>query len=311
VIDPSPRVRAFLGGFVALLLALAAWAVAAQDLVPVPKPERRVTDLTGTLTPQQVATLDQRLAAFEKAKGSQIAVLIVDTTQPETIEQYSIRVADAWKIGRAKVDDGIILVVAKKDQRLRIEVGYGLEGVVPDAIAKRVIRETIAPHFMAGDFYGGIVDGTDRLIKLIEGEPLPPPPQTRAPGQRQGGEDFESLFVVLLVFTVIVGGILTRVLGRLLGATATGGIAGFLALAIAGTLIAAIGAGVLAFIFSLVLAGAGRGIAAGGRRGGTWGGPVGGWGGGTSGGGSWSGGGWSGGGGGGFGGGGASGSWGD
>ncbi len=296
-----------------LLVAVAALVAAAQDLVPVPKLERRVTDLTGTLTPEQIATLDQRLAAFEQAKGSQIAVLMVPTTKPEAIEQYAIRVAEAWKIGRAKVDDGLILVVAKNDQRLRIEVGYGLEGVIPDAIAKRVIRETIAPHFLSGDFYGGIVAGTDQLMRLVEGEALPPPrasPQQRGP---QGGEAFETYLVLLLVFTVIVGGILTRVLGRFLGATATGGIAGFVALAIAGTLIAAIGAGLLAFVFSLLFGGTGGTIARG-RRGGTWGAPVGGWGGGSwgggGGGGGWSGGGWSGGGGG-FGGGGASGSWGD
>jgi uncharacterized protein len=297
----------------ALGLALAAVALfaGAQELVPVPKLERRVTDLTGTLTPEQIATLDQRLAAFESSKGSQIAVLMVPTTKPEAIEQYAIRVAEAWKVGRAKVDDGLVLVIAKNDQRLRIEVGYGLEGVIPDAIAKRVIRETIAPHFLTGDFYGGIAAGTDQLVRLIEGEQLPPPrasPQQRGP---QGAEAFETYLVLLLVFTVIVGGILTRILGRFLGATATGGIAGFLALAIAGTLIAAIGAGVLAFVFSMLFGGTGGTIARG-RRGGSWGGPVGGWGGGSwgGGGGGWSGGGWSGGGGG-FGGGGASGSWGD
>jgi uncharacterized protein len=283
----------------------------AQDPVPVPKLERRVTDLTGTLTPQQIETLDRKLAAFEQKKGSQIAVLMVPSTRPEAIEQYAIRVADAWKVGRAKVDDGLILVIAKNDQRLRLEVGYGLEGVVPDAIAKRVIRETIAPHFLTGDFYGGIVDGTDRLMRLVDGEPLPPPAPPR--GQPQGGEPFETYLVILLVFTVIVGGILTRILGRFFGATATGGIAGFLALAIAGTLLAAIAAGVLAFFFSLLFGGAG-GVVSRGRRGGGWTtGPVGGWGGGSwggRGGGGWSGGGWSGGGGG-FGGGGASGSWGD
>ncbi len=297
---------------VALLLVLCAAAASAQDLVPVPKLERRVTDLTGTLTPEQLATLEQRLAAYEVKKGSQIAVLMVPTTRPEAIEQYSIRVAEAWKIGRAKVDDGVILVIAKNDQRLRLEVGYGLEGVVPDAVARRVIRETIAPHFLTGDFYGGIADGTDRLMRLIDGEPLPPP-AAQPRGQPQTGETLETWLVILLVFTVIVGGMLTRILGRFLGATATGGLAGFLALALAGTLLAAIAAGVLAFFFSLLFGGTG-GVVSRGRRGGGWGGPAGGWGGGSwgggGGGGGWSGGGWSGGGGG-FGGGGASGSWGD
>jgi uncharacterized protein len=307
----APRFAGAAALAVALVLALCALVAGAQDFVPVPKLERRVTDLTGTLTPDQIATLDQRLAAFEQKKGSQIAVLMVPTTRPEAIEQYAIRVADAWKVGRAKVDDGLILIVAKNDQRLRIEVGYGLEGVIPDAIAKRVIRETIAPHFLTGDFYGGIADGTDRLMRLIDGEPLPPP-AAQAQRRGQASEPFETWLVILLVFTVIVGGILTRVLGRFLGAAATGGAAGFLALAIAGTMLAAIAAGVLAFIFSLLFGGTG-GVVTRGRRGGHWGGPVGGWGGGSwggGGGGGWSGGGWSGGGGG-FGGGGASGSWGD
>ena len=135
-----------------IALALGAQA---QDLVPVPPLKARVNDLTGTLTAQQAADLERQLAAFEARKGSQIAVLIVPTTQPEAIEQYSIRVADQWKVGRKSVDDGIIIVVAKGDRKLRIEVGYGLEGAVPDAIASRVIREVIAPRLQANDFYGG------------------------------------------------------------------------------------------------------------------------------------------------------------
>jgi len=306
-----PRLAAAWALAAALLFALWSAVAAAQDLVPVPKLERRVTDLTGTLRPEQIATLEQRLAAFEQKKGAQIAVLMVPTTKPEAIEQYSIRVAEAWKVGRAKVDDGLILVIAKNDQRLRLEVGYGLEGVVPDAIARRVIRETIAPHFLTGDFYTGIAEGTDRLMRLVDGEPLPPP-AAQPRGQPQGGEPFETWLVILLVFTVIVGGMLTRLLGRFFGAAVTGGLAGFLALAIAGTLLAAIAAGGLAFFFSLLFGGTG-GVVSRGRRGSGWGGPAGGWGGGSwggGGGGGWSGGGWSGGGGG-FGGGGASGSWGD
>lgn len=304
----APRRASAAAVLAACLLALWSALAVAQDLVAVPKLERRVTDLTGTLTAEQIASLGQRLEAFERTQGSQIAVLMVPTTKPEAIEQYAIRVADAWKVGRAKVDDGLIVVVAKNDQRLRIEVGYGLEGVVPDAVARRIIREIIAPHFLAGDFYGGISDGVERLIKLVEGEPLPPPPAAKAKPQ-PASDAYEQYFVILLVFTVIVGGLLTRLLGRFFGATATGGIAGGLALLIAGTLFAAVAAGLLAFVFSLLFGGSG-GMVSRGRRGG-WGGPVGGWGGGSwggGGGGGWSGGGWSGGGGG-FGGGGASGSW--
>ena len=133
----------------------------AQDLVPVPPLKGRVTDLTRTLTADQVANLERSLAAFEARKGSQIAVLMVPTTRPEEIEQYAIRVADQWKVGRKKVDDGLIVVVAKNDHKLRIEVGYGLEGAIPDVVARRVIRETMAPHFVEGDFYGGLA-GRDR-----------------------------------------------------------------------------------------------------------------------------------------------------
>jgi uncharacterized protein len=302
--------------FAALICSLLAWAALVggalgQDLVPVPPLKGRVTDLTGTLTADQIADLDRSLAAFEARKGSQIAVLLVPTTKPEDIAQYSIRVADQWKVGRKKVDDGLIVVVAKNDHKLRIEVGYGLEGAVPDIIARRVIRETMAPHFVEGDFYGGLKAGTDQLMKLVDGEKLPPVAQQGAqrPG---GGADLQSLFVILLVVIVVVGGILTKVLGRFFGSAATGGVAGFIALAVAGTMIAAVAAGILAFLLTLLLGGVG-GALAGGRRGGWGGGPwigggtSGGWGGGSWGGG---GGGWSGGGGG-FGGGGASGSWGD
>src|SRR5262245_19918222 len=158
-------------GFASLLFV----ASAATALVAVPPLSARVTDLTGTLGPDERSALDAKLAAFEREKGSQVAVLLVPTTQPETIEQYGIRVADAWKVGREGVDDGAILIVAKGDRALRIEVGYGLEGAVPDAIANRIVEETIVPRFRAGDFAGGIESGVDQLIRVVEGEPLPPP----------------------------------------------------------------------------------------------------------------------------------------
>jgi len=167
----------------ALLLALAS---PASGEVAVPPLQARVTDLTGTLSASQLQTLDSQLRDFERAKGSQIAVLMLPSTQPETIEQYSIRVADAWKIGRARVDDGVILVVAKDDRKLRIEVGRGLEGAVPDALAKRIVSDIIAPHFKSGDFFGGIAAGTDALMKLIEGETLPAP-ASRSTSRRSSG----------------------------------------------------------------------------------------------------------------------------
>jgi uncharacterized protein len=280
-----------------LLLALPAWAQ-----VAVPPLKGRVTDLTGTLKAEQTASLEQMLQSFEARKGTQIAVLMLPSTTPETIEQYALRVAEQWKIGRKKVDDGVVLVVAKDDRTVRIEVGYGLEGVLNDATANRIIREVIVPRFREGDFYGGLSAALDRMIRVIDGEPLPPP--TRAAPQAQGGL-LQSL-PVLLVLAFVAGAILRRVLGRFLGSMATGGAVGALAWLLAGTLAVALLAGIVAFFFTLI------GGTGGGRRyhGGFPGGYRGGWGGGGWGGGfGGSGGGGFGGGGGSFGGGGASGRW--
>jgi uncharacterized protein len=293
----------------AFLLGLAlAFGAAAQDLAAIPPLKARVTDLTGTLSAAQVATLENSLAAFEQKKGSQIAVLLVPTTKPEAIEQYGIRVAEQWKVGRKGVDDGVIIVVAKDDHRLRIEVGYGLEGAIPDIKAKRVIREVMAPHFVDGDFYGGLQAGTQALMKLIEGEDLPPAAAPRAP-PGGGAVDYESTLVLLLVVTIILAGVLTRLFGRFFGSVLTGGAAGIIAWIVAGVLAIGIVAAVLAFIFALAFGGTGLGATRSHRGGwgpgGGW--PTGGWSGGSGGfgGGSWSGGGGT------FGGGGASGSWGD
>ena len=148
----------------ALLALMLCWVGAAFADVAVPPLTGRVVDRTATLGSDQKASLEQKLEAFEDRKGSQVAVLIVPTTEPETIEQYSIRVAEQWKIGRKKVDDGAILVVAKNDRKLRIEVGYGLEGVLTDLTSKRIIDEEIAPKFRNGDFAGGISAGVDRML---------------------------------------------------------------------------------------------------------------------------------------------------
>ena len=159
---PSSK-RMWIRLFTVLALVVAS-AAGAADAVVVPALKARIADITGTLSAAQLASLEAELRAFEQRKGSQIAVLILPSTQPETIEQYSIRVAERWKVGRLKTDDGLILIVAKEDQRLRIEVGYGLEGAIPDVVAKRVIREVIAPHFLANDYYGGILDGIQTLM---------------------------------------------------------------------------------------------------------------------------------------------------
>jgi len=280
-----------------ILLAVFLWAALpwAAAEVAVPPLKARVTDLTGTLSASQVQTLEERLRDFERGKGSQIAVLMLPSTAPETIEQYSIRVANSWKIGRAKVDDGVILVVAKNDRKLRIEVGRGLEGAIPDAVAKRVVSDVISPYFRSGDFYGGIAAGTDTLMKLIQGESLPPPKAQGASERTEEG--YGQLFLIFLLVFLFLGGVLAKFLGRLLGATATAGIVGVAAWVVAGTLAVAIFAAVFAFVVTLI-------VSASGFSSGRWGG--GGW---SSGGGGFGGGGGFSGGGGGFSGGGASGSW--
>jgi uncharacterized protein len=273
-----------------LLLALLLTGAAHAD-VAVPPLTQRVTDLTSTLDAQQTQTLESRLAEFEASKGAQLAVLIVPTTQPETIEQFSLRVVEAWKLGRKKVDDGALLLIAKDDHKLRIEVGYGLEGVLNDATANRIIDEIVVPQFKRGEFYVGIESGIAAMMQIINGEPLPPPQRAAAKGQN----NIESLMFMAFVLVVAVGGMLRAMLGRFPAALLMGGALGFLAwLTVAPLIIAAL-AGAAAFIF--VLLGGGRGF-----------GGYGGFGGGGFGGGGFGGGGFSGGGGG-FGGGGASGSW--
>ncbi len=281
--------------------ALLLLALVARAQVPVPPLTAPVIDQTGTLSQEQIASIEHTLRAFNERKGSQISVLIVPTTEPESIEQYSIRVADAWKLGRKGVDDGVLLLVAKDDRTVRIEVGYGLEGALPDVIANRIVSQVIVPRFRQGDFAGGIVEGIDRIIAVIEGEPLPEP----ARRAERSPEGIGSALPLLLMLVFIGGGILRRMFGAFGGATAVGGIAGILAWLLTSVLGVAIGAAFIAFIFTLL---GGGGFGGGGwtsgrhGRGGYWGG------GGFGGGGFGGGGGWSGGGGG-FGGGGASGRW--
>ena len=288
--------KAARAGFVALLLV---FAFAALADVAVPPLSGRVVDRTGTLSSSEVSSLDKTLRDFEARKGSQVAVLIVPTTQPETIEQYSIRVAEAWKIGRKKIDDGAILVVAKEDRKLRIEVGYGLEGALTDVTSKRIIDEVITPKFRSGDFAGGITDGVDRILRVIDGEPLPAPVQRP---QNSSGlfSDIDPFNPFLIVLVIVVGGLMRGMFGRLFGSLATGGVVAALFWFIAASLaLSAIG-GVIAFFVTLFSdaitssGGVGRGGWIGGGSGGGFSGSSGG---------GFSGGGGS------FGGGGASGSW--
>lgn len=197
-------------------------AIGSQEIA-IPPLTARVTDLTGTLSAAQIQSLEQTLQTFEARKGSQIAVLIVPTTQPETIEQFSIRVADQWKLGRKGVDDGAILIVAKDDRTLRIEVGYGLEGALNDATSKRIVSEIIGPRFRDGDFAGGVRDGVDRMVQVIEGEPLPAPDANSASSR---GVHFYLPVVVL--FALFLGSYMRRSLRRIPSAFITGGALGLL-----------------------------------------------------------------------------------
>jgi len=217
--------------------------------VAVPQLTGRVVDQTGMLSSGDIAALSQKLRDFETRKGSQIAVLIVPTTQPETIEQFSIRVGEAWKIGRKKVDDGAILVVAKNDRHLRIEVGYGLEGALTDVTSRRIIDEVITPKFREGDFAGGISDGVDRMIRVIDGEPLPVPSPTVNFGNL---DDLAPLFIVTLFASIGVGGFFRAMLGRLVGSLATGGIIAVLSWIILGSFALALALGAVGFIIGFV-----------------------------------------------------------
>lgn len=286
----------------AVVVLLLTACLAAADIA-IPPLKSHVTDLTGTLSPAEAAQLERKLADFEAKKGSQIAVLIVPTTQPETIEQYSIRVADAWKLGRKGVDDGALLLVAKQDRTLRIEVGYGLEGVLPDAIAKRIIEETIVPRLRQGNFAAAIDAGVDQMIGVIEGEPLPPPkprPGGSGGASAESGGFLDNLIFIFIIL-LVAGRVLQSLFGRIVGAAITGASGGFLGWLLFSSIAAGVVVAVLGFLMGLI------GTPGGFYRGGPGGWYGGGYGG-RGGGGGFGGGGFSGGGGG-FGGGGASGRW--
>jgi uncharacterized protein len=218
--------------------------------------------------------MEQTLTAFEARKGSQLAVLLLPSTAPETIEQYALRVAELWKLGRKKVDDGLILVVAKDDRTVRIEVGYGLEGAMSDITSKRIISETILPRFKQGDFYGGIDAGLAQVMRVVEGEPLPAPP---APAARsQGSGDLGQYAPLLFILALGMGGVLRSMLGRLPGAVITGGVVGVVAAFVIGSLALAVLAGVAALVITLVGGGRGGGFGGGFGGGGRGGGGLGG-----------------------------------
>lgn len=286
-----PFVLRYLYAAALVLLLMPSLVLAGAQQVAIPALAARVTDLTNTLSAEQQSALESRLAQFEQQEGSQMAILLVPSTRPEEIEQYSIRVVDEWKLGRKGVDDGILILVAKNDREMRIEVGYGLEGVIPDAIANRIIEETMVPYFRKGDFYGGLSVAVEQLASLVAGEPLPA-------SQVRSASPWEGMLPALLIGGLIVGAILRSIFGNFLGGAMNGGLIGFAVWILGGGLLVALVLAIIAFVITLsgglgAMHGMGRGTYGGGGFGGSGG---------------FGGGGFSGGGGG-FGGGGASGSW--
>lgn len=276
--------RPILAAALLCLFAATAWAATAVPLL-----QQRVTDLTGTLSPQVVTRIEQQLAAFEKEKGTQVAVLMLPSVRPESIEEYAVRVFEQWKLGRKGVDDGVLLVIAKNDRELRIEVGYGLEGALNDATAKRIISDDIVPHFKRGDFAAGIEAGVARILRVADGEPLPPPAAAK------GGDGHLPLdpFWLFggLMFAPLITRLLTPLTGRVSAAALIGVAAGIAGWALFGAIIAGVFSGLLAFIFALngAMGRSGSGSwSSGSHRGGGFGGGFGG-GGGRSGGGGASG----------------------
>lgn len=303
--------RLLLGLLLAAWLPLAAWAQGGVQ--PVPALTAHVMDNTGTLDAAQRDALEAKLAAFEKSRGAQLVILMVPTTQPEDIAAYAQRVGDSWKIGRKGVGDGLLLVVAKTDRKVRIETTKALEGAIPDLAARQVIDTAITPRFRQGDFAGGLDAAADQLIALIRGENLPAPEQSSSGGSGNDGFEWTDLAVFLFFAVPIAGRIAAMVLGRKFGSLATGSVVGVLAWIFTSSLIVAGLAVLVGTVFALVASIGALGSGGGGRSSGGWtsGGFSGGSGGGgwSSGGGSSDSGSFSSGGGGDFGGGGASGDW--
>ncbi len=248
-----------------LLCLLLLVNTAAIAEIAVPPLKSRVTDLTATLSQQQQTQLDAKLSALESSKGSQIAILLVPTTAPETIEQYGLRVAEQWQLGRKGVDDGLLIVAALQDRTLRLEVGYGLEGVVPDAVAKRVISEIMLPHFRQNDYYAGLIAGVDSLARLIEGEPLPAPELKTQ--QNRDADGAGSTLFSLIVAAVVLAGMMRAIFGQLLGASIVSTIIGVAAWMLFGSLIFALIAVIFAFVITLSSGGHGGGFGGMGGRG--------------------------------------------
>ena len=295
------------------VMLLAAWlpfgilsAQAQQDVLPVPALTGHVMDSTGTLTAAQQSALEDKLTTFEQSRGAQVVILMISSTQPEDIAAYAQRIGDSWKIGRKNIGDGLLLVVAKNDRKVRIETTKALEGAIPDLAASQIIETAITPRFKQGDFAGGLNAAADQIMARITGEKLPAPaPAGPARRSNDAGFDWTNL-AIFLFFAVPIGGrVLSSILGRKLGSVATGGAVGVLAWLFTSSVLIGGIAAVAGIVFALItsLGSLGRGGFGGGLGGGGFG--AGGFGGRSGGG----GGGFSSGGGGNFGGGGASGDW--
>jgi len=239
-------------GLSLLLFACLAGAAFAQSLLPVPALTARVMDHTGTLSTVQLSQLEDKLAAFEQAQGSQIVILLVPSTQPEDIAAYANRVFNTWKPGRAGLGDGLLIVVAKQDRKIRIEVARALEGAIPDLAAKQVIDDVLTPHFRQGDFAGGLDQAAERLMALIRGEGLPAPAAAPAPRPRDDGVQWMDLGVLLFIVLPVLGSLTRRILGRKLGTLATGGAIAALTFAFTASLAIAAVAALLAMLLTFL-----------------------------------------------------------
>ena len=235
----------------ALLAAFSSWGADAP--VAIPALTGHIIDQTGTLSQEQTSALEQTLSTFEARKGSQLAVLMVASSAPEEIEPFALRVAEKWKLGRKKVDDGAILVVAKNDRAARIEVGYGLEGPLNDATSKRIISETILPRFKEQDFYGGITAGINQIVRVVDGENLPKPNPGAATSLGGAGQYIPVLFI----FVIAIGRILRASLGKVVGPLLTGGAVALIAWFLLGALSTALIAGVVAVVITMLSGGMG------------------------------------------------------
>lgn len=234
-----------------LMGLMACWLLASPALaqLPVPALSAHVMDSTNTLSATQLQQLEAKLTAFEQSKGSQVVVLMVPTTQPEDIAGYANRVASAWKIGRKEVGDGLLLIVAKDDRKVRIEVARTLEGAIPDLTARRIIDQAITPLFKQGDFHGGVSAGLDQIFAYITGEALPAP--SASTKGKDAGFEWMDLAVFMFIAIPVVGSVTKGILGSKLGSVATGGVAGIIALMVTSSLLVAALASVFGLLFTL------------------------------------------------------------